>query len=131
MPMRGPWLRPTHRLRLSLRRTDGQVMIIVAAFMALAMVLAAFAIDIAHVLVEKRHAQNQADAAALAAGRFLPFDDAGPPCQGIPSCRDNLGATARDYSEDNGGPTGTGPAGGVQPGNRAAKTKRHDTPPKR
>jgi hypothetical protein len=103
-------------------------MIIVAAFMALAMVLAAFAIDIAHVLVEKRHAQNQADAAALAAGRFLPFDDAGPPCQAIPNCVDNLGATARDYSEYNGGPAGTGPAGEFEQCTGAIKTNCYDTP---
>jgi hypothetical protein len=124
----GGRFRVTRPPRLSLRRADGQVSVLVAAFMALAMVLAAFGIDIAHVLVEKRHAQNAADASALAAGRFLPFDDAGPPCQAIPNCRDNIGATARDYSEYNGGPAGTGPAGEFEQCTGAIKTNCYDTP---
>jgi hypothetical protein len=111
-----------------LRRKEGQVSVLIAAFVALAMVMLAFGIDIAHVLVEKRHAQNQADAAALAAGRFLPLDDAGPPCQAIPNCRDNVGVVARDYSQYNGGPAGTGPAGEFEQCNGVITTNCYDTP---
>src|SRR5436309_870175 len=89
---------------LSLRRKDGQVSVLIAAFMALAMFMLAFGIDIAHVLVEKRHAQNAADAAALAAGRFLPLDPTGPPCAAVPGCNTSVGMAAGEYSGYNGGP---------------------------
>src|SRR5438067_95828 len=94
--------------KLSLRRKEGQVSVLIAAFMALAMLMLAFGIDIAHVLVQKRHAQNAADAAALAAARWLPLDGSG--CNAnywdVPdgNCAYEISQTAQEYSNYNGGP---------------------------
>jgi hypothetical protein len=90
-----------------LRGKDGQVSVLIAAFMALAMVMLAFGIDVAHALVQKRHVQNVADAAALAAGRWLPLDRSG--CDAsqwdIPgTCAYNISQTAQEYSNYNHGP---------------------------
>ena len=80
------------------RRKEGQVSVLIAAFVALAMFMLAFGIDIAHVLVQKRHAQNAADAAALAAARWLPLDGSGCNANNwdIPgTCAYNISQTAR------------------------------------
>ena len=69
------------------------------------MAFAAFAIDGAHLYVEKKHMQNAADAAALAAARQLPFTGW---CTGNyqtpPSCAYNVSQAAMQYSNYNGGP---------------------------
>src|SRR5438105_9905659 len=94
--------------RPSLRKKDGQVSVLIAAFIALSMLLMAFGIDIAHVLVEKRHAQNAADASALYVGQFLPLNTTDPPCDA--ACQAQVSTGAGAYSGYNGGPSAPFPA---------------------
>jgi Putative Flp pilus-assembly TadE/G-like len=77
--------------RPALRRKDGQVSVLVAVCIGLVMVVAAFGIDIAHVLVQKRHVQNAADAASLAASNYLPASG---------SCDSSCQSAVHDHAEE-------------------------------
>ena len=53
------------RFFVSLRRGDGQALILMAAAFPMVLVFLAFAVDAAHAFVDQKHLQNTADAAAL------------------------------------------------------------------
>src|SRR4029079_1910455 len=99
-----PVLRQVH-----LGREGGQSVIFITIMMPVILAIAALAVDGSHLFVEKRHTQNAADAAALAAAAELPtngssctgvYDDATPPL----SCAYRVSQAAKTYSADNGGP---------------------------
>jgi hypothetical protein len=66
------------RRRIADRR--GQAIILIAAAMPIFLAMGGFVIEGGHMFVAKRHLQNVADAAALAAARDLPLD--GSACSG-------------------------------------------------
>lgn len=66
------------RIKISsrlLRDENGQSLIIVAAAMIVLLGIAAFTVDLGFLFYQKRHLQNTADAAALAAVKELPNED--------------------------------------------------------
>jgi Putative Flp pilus-assembly TadE/G-like len=96
------WFKQKPRTRGEL----GQVIVLMALLLSLFMGFAAFAIDGAHLFVQKKHIQNVADAAALAAARDLPFDGAncGGNYQTSGTCAYTVSQDATTYSNYNGGP---------------------------
>jgi Flp pilus assembly protein TadG len=95
--------------RLRIRPDGGQSIVFITIAMPVILAVSALAIDGSHLFVEKRHTQNAADAAALAAAAELPTDgssctgtynDAAPPL----SCAYRVSQAAKTYSAYNGGP---------------------------
>lgn len=88
-------MRP-RRERQRYRSHPGQVLILYAVGFVMLLGFVALAIDVGHLLAQKRAVQNAADAAAMAAGRFLSQT-------GRPDIATNQAKTvALDYSEANG-----------------------------
>ncbi len=83
-----PFIRPAAR-----RREDGQAVIMFAASLAVLLGFAGLAVDVGSFAADRRHMQNAADAAALAAASALPDVAA-------------TQALARDYAARNGVPAG-------------------------
>ena len=78
-----------------LREEDGAVLVIVAGFLPVAIVLAAFVIDVGNAAEHRRHLQLQADAGALAAAQE--FNG----CRNDPDAANTAIATAaRNYASD-------------------------------
>jgi hypothetical protein len=71
------------------RRRDGQVLVQVAMLMLVFFVFLAIAIDVGHILTERRRMQNAADAGALAGAWEICFGD---PARAVP--------TAQEYTID-------------------------------
>lgn len=104
------------------RSDRGSVMVLVALWLPVLVIFAAFAIDVAHWFDYSRNLQNRADAAALAAGQSLGA------CLSTPTQAqiDGIGEVAQQYS---GPPSGT-PSGNLPypPPDMAAFTPYYNQP---
>jgi Putative Flp pilus-assembly TadE/G-like len=110
------------RLAKTLRGERGAILVIVAVFMAAALALMTFVVDVGHWFEHRRHLQTQVDAGALAAGDlFNKCISASAADRGNPSSTANqsLISEARKYSGDTKNYTG---ALNAQVNNRANVT---------
>lgn len=81
-------------------RFDGQVLVLMAVSMVVLLGFTALAVDVGHLLGQRRMTQNAADAAALAGARLLMANRTDP----------EIIAAARDYAQRNGYQGAFGPA---------------------
>ncbi|MFL5963914.1 MAG: TadE/TadG family type IV pilus assembly protein [Gaiellaceae bacterium] len=79
--------------------SSGQAIILIALAMPIFLAMGGFVIEGGHMFVAKRHLQNVADAASLAAARELPGN--GAACSSTPACPVNVLKQIKDYSSYN------------------------------
>ena len=76
----------THRTRSTVRRQDGQILVVFAGGLVLFLAIVALVIDLGMVFMLHRQEQNAADPAAVAAARYIPNGTAGRPAMWTAAC---------------------------------------------
>jgi Flp pilus assembly protein TadG len=88
------------RMKGHSQRQNGQALVLIAIILPVLLGMAALAVDTAHLFVEKRHIQNTADAAALAAAaKLLPYPKTcGGPYTASGTCQYDVSQAIYQYS---------------------------------